>query len=335
MSTGSRATTIAEVARQAGVSPATVSRVMNGRFLGEPHVEQRVRSVAQELNYWPNFRARSFALGKTNTVAFLVPDLSNPAFHAALTGLSSAAAEDAYRALVADSAESADDERLLATELRGRCDALVLCAPRMDEDDLVRVTEELAPVVLLNRSSPRVSAPTIAVDSHAGIERLARHLYDLGHRRIAYLEGPAGVANANRLKGIADVTEATSGIEIVRIAGGAGSRDGLDAAAAVAEAEVTAVLAFNDLVAIGLVHGLLGRGIRVPDDISVTGFDDIAFAQFMSPSLTTVSVPHEELGVLAWERMRALIEGTTPKHDVLFQPRLEVRESTAPPPRAD
>lgn len=333
MSKRSRATTIAEVAHEAGVSPATVSRVMNGRFLGEPDVEQRVRAVAKALNYLPNHRARSFALGRTNTVAFLVPDLSNPAFHAALTGLSTAAAEDAYRALVADSAESAGDERLLATELRGRCDALVLCAPRMDEDELVEVTQELAPVVLMHRSSTRVTAPILAVDSHAGIDRLARHLYDLGHRRIAYLEGPAGVANANRLKGIADFTQATPAAEIVRVPGGAGSQDGLDAAEAVIATRATAVLAFNDLVAIGLVHGLVGRGIRVPDDISVTGFDDIAFAQFMSPSLTTASVPHEELGALAWERMRALIEGTTPKHDVLLQPRLEVRESTAPPRR--
>jgi len=331
MSTGSRATTIAEVARQAGVSPATVSRVMNGRFLGEPRVEKHVRSVAEQLNYWPNFRARSFALGKTNTVAFLVPDLSNPAFHAALTGLSTAAADDAYRALVADSVESPDDERLLATELRGRCDALVLCAPRMDEDELVRVTQELAPVVLMNRSSTRVTAPIIAVDSHAGIERLARHLYELGHRRIAYLEGPAGVANASRLKGLADFTLSAPDAEIVRVAGGAGSRDGVDAAAAVMASDVTAVLAFNDLVAIGLIHALVGRGIRVPEDISVTGFDDIDFAEFMSPALTTVSVPHEELGVLVWERMRALIEGETPKHDVLFQPRLEVRGSTAAP----
>jgi LacI family transcriptional regulator len=333
MSKRSQATTIAEVAQQAGVSPATVSRVMNGRFLGEPEIDRRVRAVAKALHYLPNHRARSFALGRTSTVAFLVPDLSNPTFHAALTGLSAAAAEDSYRALVADSAESAGDERLLAAELRGRCDALVLCAPRMDEDDLVAVTEELAPVVLMHRSCNRVTAPTLSVDSQTGIERLARHLYELGHRRIAYLEGPVGVANANRLKGIADFTGATPTVQIVRIPGGAGSQDGLDAADAVIASHATAVLAFNDLVAIGLIHGLIGRGIRVPDDISVTGFDDIAFAQFMSPALTTVSVPHEELGALAWERMRALIEGTTPKHDVLLQPRLEVRESTAAPAR--
>ena len=99
----------------------------------------------------------------------------------------------------------------------------------------------------------------------------------------------------------------------------------------VVESGATAALGFNDLVAVGLVHGLIERGIRVPDDVSVTGFDDIPFARFMSPSLTTVSIPHEILGTLAWARMRALLGGATPEHDVVFQPRLEVRRSTAAP----
>src|SRR5690606_21475086 len=120
-------------------------------------------------------------------------------------------------------------------------------------------------------------------------------------------------------------------VELVSIPGGAGSEGGLAAVPAVVEAGVTAVLAFNDLVAIGLVHGLVERGVRVPDDISVTGFDDIPFARYMSPSLTTACVPHEVLGTLAWTRMRALIDGATPEHDVVFQPRLEVRRSTSPP----
>ena len=163
----SAATTIAEVARHAGVSPATVSRVMNGRFLGEPAIADRVRASAAELSYSPNHLARSFALGQTNAIAFLVPDLANPSFQGVLTGLSKAAAADGYRVLVADSAESAEDEPLLAAEVRRRCDAIVLCAPRMSEDDLVRATETLGPVVLMNRSSPRVTAPTLSVDSRA------------------------------------------------------------------------------------------------------------------------------------------------------------------------
>lgn len=335
MAERTRATTISEVARHAGVSPATVSRVMNGRFLGEPDIAARVRASAEELSYSPNHLARSLALGQTDAIAFLVPDLANPGFHAALTGLSKAAAIDGYRVLVADSAESATDEPLLAAEVRRRCDAIVLCAPRMAEDDLVRLSESLGPLVLMNRSSPRVSAPTLSVDSAAGFEALAQHLYSLGHRRIVYVDGPVGVANENRVKGLTDFERSAPDVTLLRVHGGARSEDGLAAVERVIETGATAALAFNDLAAIGLVHGLLERGVDVPHDISVTGFDDIPFARFMSPALTTASVPHEVLGELAWARMRELINHEAIDHNVVFQPRLEVRASTAPPPGAD
>lgn len=331
MGSRARVTTIADVARHAGVSPATVSRVMNGRFLGEPEIADRVRASAAELSYSPNHLARSFALGQTSAIAFLVPDLANPTFQAVLSGLSKAAAADGYRVLVADSAESPEDEPILAEEVRRRCDALVLCAPRMAEQDLVRVMSTLGPVVLTNRASAGVDAPTLSVDSRAGFESLARHLYSLGHRRLAYVAGPEGVANARRLEGIAAFEKSVDDVTIARVAGGAGSEAGLDAVDALVATGATAALAFNDLVALGLLHGLGERGIRVPDDISVTGFDDIPFARFMTPSLTTASVPHEVLGTLAWGRMQSLIHGTTPEHDVVFQPRLEIRRSTAAP----
>jgi len=330
---GSKATTISAVAQAAGVSPATVSRVMNGRFYGEPEIAERVREAARELDYSPNHLARSFAMGQTNAIAFLVPDLANPTFQTVLASLSKAAAADGYRVLVADSAESADDEPVLAAEIRHRCDALVLCAPRMSDEALGVATSTLGPVVLLNRLSPATSAPTLTVDSRTGFERLAQHLYGLGHRSFAYVQGPEGPANENRLRGIDDFRRTVSGTTLTRIPGGAGSDSGQAAVDEVVESDATAVLAFNDLVAIGLLHGLVRRGIRVPDDISVTGFDDIPFARLMSPSLTTASVPHEALGTLAWNRMRSLIDGSTPEHDVVFQPRLELRESTGPSPR--
>ncbi len=328
----SAAITIADVAQHAGVSPATVSRVMNGRFLGEPEVAERVRASARELSYSPNQRARSFAMGQTNAIAFLVPDLANPSFQVVLAGLSKAAGDQGYRVMVADSAESAEDEPLLAAEIRRRCDALVLCAPRMSEAALVQATETLAPVVLIHRSSPAVSVPTLSVDSRQGAEALARYLYGLGHRQLAYVAGPDGVANENRLRGLADFQAFAPDAQITKVPGGAGSEQGVAAVEAVLASGATAVLAFNDLVAIGVVHGLLERQVRVPEQISVTGFDDIPFARFMAPSLTTVSVPQDVLGALAWARMHALIQGSTPDHNVVFQPRLEVRRSTAPPP---
>lgn len=326
-----RATTIAEVARRAGVSPATVSRVMNGRFLGDPAVAERVRATAVELDYSPNYAARSLALGQTKAVAFVVPDLANPVFQAVLSGLSKTAAKDGYRVLVADSAESPSDEPLLATEIRRRCDALVLCAPRMPEAQLIALADNVRPLVLINRSSAGITAPALSIDYQAGIQNLAQHLYALGHRRIVFLEGPAtSVSNGYRLRGIAEF-ERSTGITVDRIPTGVTSEDGLAVAQRVRDSGATAVLAYNDLVAIGLMGGLDELGVRVPEDVSVTGFDDIPFARYSSPALTSASVPHEELGVQAWYRMHALIRGQEPGHDVMFQPRLVVRASTAAP----
>jgi len=305
---------------------------MNGRFLGEPSVAERVRKAASDLDYSPSHLARSLALGQTKAIAFLVPDLANPAFQAVLSSLSKTAAKDGYRVLVADSAESPSDEPLLAVETRRRCDAIVLCAPRMPESELVALAGSLEPLVLINRAAPRTAAPSLSIDYQSGIQSLAQHLYSLGHRRLAYLEGPEGsVSNGHRLRGLEEFERAVPDVRIQRLPGGAGSEDGLAAAERVRDSGATAVLAFNDLVAVGLIGGLVELGVRVPEDVSVTGFDDIPFARYTSPSLTTASVPHEELGVQAWHRMSALIRGEAPDHNVVFQPRLELRRSTAAP----
>jgi LacI family transcriptional regulator len=326
--------TIAEVAERAGVSPATVSRVMNGRFLGAAAVAERVQAVAAELAYSPNHLARSLALGQTRAIAFVVPDLANPTFQAMLSSLSKAAAKSGYRVLVADSAESPDDEPLLVSEIRRRCDAVVLCAPRMSDDVLEGLADSLRPLVVINRHNASIDAPSLSIDYRAGVQELAQHLLELGHRRLVFLEGPAGsVSNAQRLVGLGEFERAHPEVRVERMRVGATIEDGLAAAAAVRDSGASAALAFNDLAAIGLLNGLLALGVRVPEDVSVTGFDDIPFARYTTPSLTTASVPHEELGTEAWRRMAALIEGGKPDPDILFRPRVVVRRSTGPGPR--
>lgn len=307
---------------------------MNGRFLGEPAVAERVRASARELDYSPNHLARSLALGQTKAIAFVVPDLANPAFQALLSSLSKTAAKDGYRVLVGDSAESPTDEPALAAEIRRRCDAIVLCAPRMPEADLVALVDQLHPLVVINRPSPLIDAPSLSIDYQAGIQNLARHLYDLGHRHLAFVSGPPeSVSNALRLRGLDELEATLSDLRIDRIPGGPGEIDGHAASAAVRDSSATGALAFNDLVAVGLLNGLVELGLSVPDDVSVTGFDDIPFARYISPSLTTASVPNEELGVQAWYRMRELIQHETPGDNVVFQPHVEVRGSTAGPSR--
>lgn len=322
--------TIADVARHAGVSAATVSRVVNGRFAGEPEVAARVERAVGELSYAPSPLARSLALGTTQVIALVVPDLANPAFQQILAGLSKAAAKDGYRVLVADSAELPSEEPLLATEIRRRTDALVLCAPRMPEAELVALVDRLAPVVLLNRPGVTVSAPSLSIDYRSGVAEIAEHLYRQGHRRIAFVHGPeSSASNANRELGISGFEREHGDVTVVRLLAGTFSDDGGAAAAAVRAAGVTAAIAFNDLVAIGLVGGLRELGVRVPEDISVTGFDDIPLARYLDPPLTTASVPYDELGTHAWRRVHAQLLGETAGHNMIFQPRMVVRESSA------
>ncbi len=202
----------------------------------------------------------------------------------------------------------------------------------MSDDELVALADSLRPLVLINRANADVDAPSLSIDYRSGIQDLAQHLYELGHRHLVFVEGPTGsVSNGYRLDGLADFERRMPDVRIDRIAGGATSEDGLAAAAPVRDTGATAALAFNDLAAIGLLNGLIELGVRVPEDISVTGFDDIPFARYSAPPLTTLSVPHEELGAQAWQRMRALVAGEEPGENVVFHPRLEVRRSTAAP----
>ncbi|MBT2499077.1 LacI family DNA-binding transcriptional regulator [Agromyces sp. ISL-38] len=334
MSERNRAVTIADVAARAGVSQASVSRVLNGKQSVDPAIVQAVQAAITALGYTPSVAARSLVHGRNDTIAMVVPDLENPLFQGILKGLSRAAAADGYRVLVADTAEQVDEEEATALEARHRCDAIVLCAPRMPEERLQRLVARIAPVVVVNRPLPGAQVPIVGVDYARGIRDLVDHLHGLGHRRIAYLSGPElSASNAERLRGVADAVAAEPGITIDVIPGGSRLDDGYEAAASVDAARregVTAVIAFNDLVALGLMTRLRELGVEVPGDLSIGGFDDVPMARFATPRLTSMSVPRGEIGAQVWARLRTLIAGGPIEHTVLYRPRLEARESTGP-----
>ncbi|UOE44219.1 LacI family DNA-binding transcriptional regulator [Agromyces larvae] len=327
--------TIADVAARAGVSQASVSRVLNGKPSVDPEIVRRVRRAVAELGYAPSMAARSLVHGRNQTVAMVVPDLGNPMFQGILEGVSVAAAVDGYRVLVADTVERVDDEEATAVEARQRCDAVVLCAPRLPADRLARLVERIAPVVVVNRQGDVPDVPSVGVDYARGIRDLVGHLVALGHRDLVYLSGPGSSrSNADRLRGIDDARAADASLRVRVLDGGSGLDDGAAAVDAVDAARrdgATAVVAFNDLVALGLLTALRRRGIDVPGELSVAGFDDIPMAAYAAPSLTTLSVPRAELGAQVWTRLRGLIAGEPVAHAVTFRPRLEVRESTAAP----
>jgi LacI family transcriptional regulator len=325
-----RAATIADVAAAAAVSQATVSRVVNGKSTVDPAIARRVLDVVESLGYRPSIVARNLARGTTQTVAVVVPDLGNPMFQEVLRGVTRAAAAGGFRVLVADSEESPADEPQLALEARRRCDAVVLVAPRMSESELAELLPRLSPVVLVNRSADGVA--DVGVDYAAGAFAAVAHLAGFGHERIVYLAGPpSSESNRRRLAGLDLAAREHPSVVVTTMACGANIADGAGAADDLGDA--TAVIAFNDLVAFGLLAALRDRGIDVPARLSVVGFDDIEFAGFATPPLTTLAVPRRELGARAWDALAAEIAGGEPAASVVFTPMLVERASTGPVPR--
>ncbi len=327
-----RPATINLVAARAGVSRATVSRVMNGKSSVAPELAARVQAAAAALEYRPSIVARGLAGGRTSTVALVVPDLSNPLFQGILRSLGQAAGRASHRLLVAESNEDVSAEIEVAREARRRCDALVLCAPRMPADVLAQLAPELEPLVLINRADAGVRSPSITVDYAAGIRDLVSHLEGLGHQRLAYLSGPATSAgNTLRQHALDDLVEAGR-IRLDVLACGPSFADGHAAAGVARETGATAVVAYNDLVALGVLSGLRELGVRVPERMSVVGFDDIPFSGYATPTLTTATVPADEIGEHAWVRVRALLDGKPAPADLRLRPQIVVRGSSAPAP---
>ncbi|WP_240916021.1 DUF6807 family protein [Sanguibacter sp. HDW7] len=332
--------TISDVAEAAGVSRATVSRVMNG-LRGEDEITRRVREVAERLAYRPSATARSLSLGRTLAVGVVVPDLANPMFQAVLRAVTDGAYRSGYGVVIAETAGRDEREVDVVRATRARCDALVLVSPQMSEQALEAAADELGPLVLVNRSLPGSRIPSVNVDYAEAMYTVLEHLVELGHGSIAYLQGPASSpSNRARLEGVDEAQVSFGGTSLVTLPCGPTVADGYAAAEAVLATRATAVVAYNDQVAFGLLAHLGELGVSVPEDVSVVGFDDIELARYAAPSLTTVRVPHDELGAHAWERLSALVAGTSATADdhesdtrtEILPTQLVVRASSGPAP---
>lgn len=333
MPRGSRGPTITQVAEAAGVSRATVSRVLNGRRTVDPATGARVRAAAAELNYRPNLTARNLSIGRTLTIALVMPDLGNPMFQSVLRGLARAAEADGYSVLVAEAA-TPEREATIARDARRQCDAVVLVSPRMDDHQLDELVEQVSPVVLVNRRAHDPRIASVGIDYAGGVAQLVRHLQDHGHRDLLYVAGPErSAAHRGRLAALTALAGADPELTVRSIRGGASMADGYELAEQVLETGATAVLAFNDLVAFGLLTRLHEFGVDVPEDISVTGFDGIDLSRFAVPSLTTVGQEQLDAGAVAWRLLHGRIQrvGAAPQaDDVLLEPQLIMRDSTGP-----
>lgn len=328
-----RKATIADVAQRAGVSRATVSRVLNGRSTVDPELAERVRRVSRRLRYQPSATAQGLARGATKAIGVIVPDLANPFFNEVLKALTIAAGREDFSVVVADSDEDAGSERRLIRDLSRRVDGLVLCSPRVTSAELRKVVRSGLPTVCTNRFSDPPLTASVVIDSAHGMTAILEHLSGLGHRRLAYLSGPpSSSSNAERLRAL---EAGWKGPRPAVIPAGSKSRDGYRSVSAALGSGATAIVCFNDLVALGAMARLRKLGVTVPDEVSVVGFDDIETADFVQPALTTVQMPKADLGRCSWEILNAQLNQEEVTSSVRLMPSLVVRESTAAPPHTD
>ena len=338
MARGSGGPTITQVAEAAGVSRATVSRVLNGRTSVDPQIGARVKEAADRLQYRPNLLARHLSTGRTHTIALVIPDLSNPMFQAILRGLSRSAEADGYSVMIAE-AGAPEKEAGIARDARRQCDAVVLVSPRMDDLALEELLAQVEPVVVLNRRPRSRQVASIGIDYASGMRQLVGHLTRLGHRDLVYVAGPPrSAAHRERLIALNTLLDTDPSLTLQVLPGGAGMDAGYGAAEAVLDSGATAALAFNDLVAFGLQSRLNEFGVNVPGDVSVTGFDGIELSRFAVPRLTTVGQEELDAGSVAWTLLRGRIGGEgkgAERPDLLLEPQLIVGDSTdrVPPSR--
>ena len=322
--------TIRDVAARAGVSPATVSRVFTRPDTVAPDTRRRVLTAAEELRYTPHPVARSLARRRTGNLGIVVPDIANSFSAMIIKAVQQEARRAEYALFVAASEEVVDDEERAARALAPQVDGLLLASPQAS-DACLRELAELVPVVVTNRLVDDV--PAVLTESAEATGHAVEHLHALGHRDIAYLAGPDGYSNTRRTDGLRAACDRLGLRPVVLGPFPARFSSGVRAADLVLAAGATAVVAFNDDIAAGLLNRFADRGVRVPDEVSVVGHDDTALAEMVTPRLTTVHIPAGVAGRTATQLLVLHIRGDngTPHRSELAS-ELIVRGSTGPAP---
>jgi len=310
---------LSDVAKRAGVSLATASRAFGDPERLAATTRDRVLAAAAELGY-------QGATGSARTFGVVVPDISNAVFAELVKSMQDRAWPDRHRMVLIDTNEEADRERENLRQARG-LDGVILCSPRLSSAEIGEVARSIALVVI---NGEAVGATSVLMEAGQGIRQAVEHLAALGHRRLSFVPGPERAwATAQR---VASVTEACAayGMDLSVVGNQAATVHGGSAAAAsVAVTGATAVIAYNDLVALGLESGLRALDIRCPTDISIIGIDDLDVAAASDPGLTSIKVAIERSGSLAVELLLDRMAGKPAASDVHLDSQLIVRGSTA------
>ncbi|MEO3742474.1 LacI family DNA-binding transcriptional regulator [Plantactinospora sp. B5E13] len=286
--------TIRDVARASGVHISTVSRTFSAPHLVNPETRNRVLASAESLGYRPNRAARALITGRTHNIGLIIADIANPFFPPLIKAAESQARQRDYHIFIADTNEDPATEEDLVHALAKQVDGVLLCSPRMSNSLIEQLSREV-PLVVINRQV--TGLPAVVMDVGQGARLAIEHLTGLGHRDLALLAGPRGSWTSREIRRSATAAARAAEATLTVLGPNPPTEDGgLGMAEQVRRTGATAVLTYNDLMAIGLMEGLDSLGLRVPLDISVVGIDDIALSRLTRPKLTTVATPTAAAG---------------------------------------
>ncbi len=326
--------TIKDVAREAAVSVATVSRALNGHDSVTRATREHVGAIAKRLRYVPHAAARSLITRRTETLGVVLPDLYGEFFSELIRGIDVAAREHGLHLLVSSSHGSASETGAALRALSGRVDGILIMSPHAATTHLADDLPTSTPVVLMNTRSHGNDYLSLAIDNHGGAWKMVEHLVDVGFRRIALIGGPTDNFDAQeRLRGYREaLAHFVAGSAAQVLEGDFSEESGHAAGVEIAamSPRPDAVFAANDMMAVGCLRALRDAGLRVPRDIALAGFDDIPIARFVAPGLTTMRVNIAELGAAAARALIASIgdPNSAATHQILA-PELVVRDSTS------
>ncbi len=332
--------TLRDVAQRAGVHPATASRALNPgtRSLVSEATAARVLEVARAVGYTPNPMARGLKTNRSSTVGVLIPDLTNPLFPPIVRGIEDTVQADGYTAVIANSDNDRDKERLHFENMRSRqVDGFIMATAERDHPLIEDAIAADVPIVLLNRTVESQKAFAVVGNDRAGAAIAVNHLADLGHTRIAHLVGPSRFSTAvARHEGFREAMTArglTADPDLVIFGEAFTEEEGLrlfNSLLAKTD-DFTAIFSGNDLLALGCYDGLKDHSMSCPGDISIVGYNDIPFLDKLNPPLTSIRLPHYELGVEAGRLLLERInDPVAHARTILLEPELIVRGSTAP-----
>ena len=327
--TGGQKPNIRQVASLAQVSHMTVSRVLNEHPSIAPATRERVLAAMRELNYRPNGAARALASRKTNRIGVVVDSVNEYGPSSTLRAIEDAAHDRGYTVSSISVGDISAHDALVTLGAIG-IDALCLITPRTSSIDLLREVSSGIPTLVV-KAEPEDDFLTVSVDQRMGAALAAQHLIDLGHREMLHLAGPLDWLDARGREREWRSHLDFNGIPVRDPVVGDWSSDSGYAFGSRTEIDFTAVFAANDQMALGMIHAFHERGIRVPEDVSVVGFDDVPDARHFLPPLTTVRQDFHALGTLSVSTLLAELEGDEVRRRTLMEPELIVRASTCPP----